>query len=142
MADVINGTDLRLYADGKVIGAATSCTLNLAKESSQTVHKDNVGGYATYSQGTKSATISFEGFTSDLDTRNTVAVHTARSLFDLYNADTVFAWKFTTDEVGGTEYSGSAFVGDLAIAAPVEENSTVSGTFTVNGAVAAADVAP
>lgn len=141
MADTINGTDLRLYVDGKIIGAATSCALSATKETSQTVHKDNVGGYATYTQGTKSATLTFEGFVSHITSRNTVDVQTAASLFSLYNADTVFAWKFTDDETGGTEYTGQGFISDISINAPVEENSTTSGTITVDGAVATATIA-
>jgi|AntAceMinimDraft_16_1070373.scaffolds.fasta_scaffold09280_7 predicted secreted protein len=138
---VINGTNLRLYVDGDVVGRATSCSLSMSKELAETVHKDNIGGWATQESRKKSFSIAFEGFTSELQTLNSVDVKSSADLFDIFNASTPILWKFTTDETGDTQYAGSAHLSELSINAAVEENSTTSGSFTGTGAITKTTIA-
>lgn len=136
----VNGTDLRLYADGNPIGYATSCTLSLSRETRETVHKDNVGGYSTFEGGKRSASISFEHFYAEDQTLNSATVNSVVDLFDLYAGDS-FTWRFSDDVTGHTEFSGSALLTELSFSAPVEENATSSGSFTVTGAVTKSTIA-
>lgn len=133
---VINGTNLRLYADGNPIGTATSCTLSFSKELRETIHKDNVSGYAANESGKKSYSISFEGFATEDTSLNTVTVNSMPDVFDLFNQDAAFAWKFTTDVVGDTQWAGNGIMSEFSVTAAVEENSTISGSITGTGAVA------
>ena len=130
---VINGTDLRLYLDGNPIGHATSCTLSLSRETRETIDKDNVAGYATSEGGQRSYSISFENFLSEDTTLNSTTVEGLADLVALFAGDS-FAWRFSTDVTGDRDFSGTAFLTDLSMTAPVEENSTVSGTLTGTGA--------
>jgi len=132
-AGVINGTDLRLYLDGDPIGHATSCTLSLSRETRETVDKDNVGGYASSEGGKRSYTISFENFLSEDVSLNAATVAGLADLVALFAGDS-FAWRFSTDVTGDRDFSGTAFLTDLSMTSPVEENSTVSGTLTGTGA--------
>ena len=132
MQDVINGTDLRLYLGGKPIGAATSCTMSLSRETRETVHKDNPAGWATSKGAKRSYSISFEGFKSDLIDRNGVSVVSFKGLFEMFNGEEI-SWMMSTGEVGTEEYCGTAILTELSATGPVEENSTASGSLTGTG---------
>ncbi|MCP9237157.1 phage tail tube protein [Lewinella sp. JB7] len=131
---VINGTNFRLYVDGKPLGHATSCTISFSMETRETVDKDSVGGYASAEAGKRSYSISFEGFLSEDTTLNTVAVNSVAGLLAVFNSDAKFAWRATTDVVGDVLLSGSGLMSDFSLTAPVEENGTISGTITGVGA--------
>ena len=130
---VVNGTNLRLFVDGSPVGTATSCNLSFSKELRQTIHKDNVSGFAANESGTKSYTISFEGFVSEEVLLNAVAVKGLGDLYGLFAQDAAFTWRFSTDVTGDSEWSGNAIMNEFSISAPVEENSTVSGSLTGTG---------
>jgi predicted secreted protein len=131
---VINGTNFRVYADGKPIGHATSCTVSFSMETRETVDKDSVGGYAGGEAGQRSYSVSFEGFLSEDTTLNTADVNSVATLLALFNSDDKFAWKATTDASGDVQISGSGLMTDFSITAAVEENGTISGTITGVGA--------
>jgi predicted secreted protein len=111
----------------------------MSRETRETVDKDNVAGYATSQGGQRSYSISFENFLSEDLMLNTVTVNGLADLITLFEGES-FAWKFTTDVTGDQTFSGTAILTDLSLTAPVEENSTVSGTLTGTGALVSAAV--
>ena len=127
---VVNGTDLRIYVGGLAIGYATSCTMDLAAELIETIHKDNPGtGWGESTVGQKSGTVSFEGFYNE-DSSN----QKPSNLFTFFDNETVLGCSFKTGTSGDTRYDFSALITSLSFTGPVEDNSTLSCTLTITGA--------
>ena len=128
---IVNGTDLRIYMSGVAIGHATTCSLDMTRETRETLTKDAPGGgWATAEVGRKSATLSTDGMFS-YDTSN----KKFSDLFTAFDNGTLLLLRFTTDENGDTYWQGSGYITSLNLSAPVEDNTTYSATFTVNGAI-------
>lgn len=128
---IVSGTDLRLYVGGLSIGYATTCTASFSMEVINTIHKDSPGsGWQTNTGGQKSGTVSFEGFVNE-DSSGKKPI----DLFTLLDDKTEVGCAFKTGTSGDTRLDFSALVTSVEITAPVEENSTFSGTLTVTGAV-------
>lgn len=128
---IVNGTDLRIYMGGVAIGHATTCSLDMTRETRETLTKDAPGGgWATAEVGRKSATLSTDGMFS-YDTSN----KKFSDLFTAFDNGTLLLLRFTTDETGDTYWQGSGYITSLNLSAPVEDNTTYSATFTVNGAI-------
>ena len=128
---IVNGTDLRIYMGGVAIGHATTCSLDMTRETRETLTKDAPGGgWATAEVGRKSATLSTDGMFS-YDTTN----KKFSDLFTAFDNGTLLLLRFTTDESGDTYWQGSGYITSLNLTAPVEDNTTYSATFTVNGAI-------
>jgi TP901-1 family phage major tail protein len=132
---VVNGTNLRIYDGAVPLGYATSCTLDMSAETRETLSKDGVSSWAESEVGQLSASLSFEGFFSEDTTINAVTVKSIEDIFTKFSAKTALSWRFTTDVSTEVVYSGSGYITALNISAPVEENTTYSGTITVSGAV-------
>ena len=133
-AGVINGTNLRFYVAGDVVGHATSCTMSLSMEIRETLDKDSVSGYAGGAAGQRSGSLSFEGLGSEDISLNSADVASMATLLTQFSSDTAFAWKFTTDATGDVSVTGNGLISDISISAAVEENATLSGTVTMIGA--------
>lgn len=127
---VVNGTDLRIYKGGTAIGRATTCTLNITRETREILDKDNVGSWVNYAAGRKSATLSTDAFFT-YDSSN---VKPEALWADLDNG-TLITWRFTTDETGDKYWDGSGLVTSFSVNAAVEENTTYSVEITVSGAI-------
>jgi len=138
---VVNGTNMRIYDGAVPLGYATNCTLDMSAETRETISKDSVSSWSEAEGSTKSATLSFEGFFSEDTTINAVTVESATEIFTKFSAGTTIAWKFTTGVSTEIEYSGDAIITSFNISAPVDENTTYSGTLTVTGAVTQGAVA-
>jgi len=128
---IVNGTDLRIYMGGVAIGHATTCSLDMTRETRETLTKDAPGGgWGTAEVGRKSATLSTDGMFS-YDTTN----KKFSDLFTAFDNGTLLLLRFTTDETSDTYWEGSGYITSLNLSAPVEDNTTYSATFTVNGAI-------
>jgi hypothetical protein len=91
---VIKGTNFRIY-DGTVpLGYATSCSLSMSAETTETISKDSVASWAESEVDTKSATLSFEGFASEDISINAVTVKSIEDLFTKFAAGTAISWRF------------------------------------------------
>lgn len=138
---VIKGTNFRIYDATVPMGYATSCSLSMSAETTETISKDSVSSWAEAEIDTKSASLSFEGFASEDVTISAVTVKSIEDIFTKFSAGTAISWRFTTDVSGTVVYSGSGYITSLDINAPVGENTTYSGTITVTGAVTQAAIA-
>jgi predicted secreted protein len=130
MASYVNGTDLRFYKDGVAIGEATSCSMDLSLETRETLTKDNVGSWVRNEAGRRSGTLQAEGLVS-YDTTN----ESVSDLFTTFENGDVVIIRFTTGDAATPYWEASAICTGLSISAAVEENSTYSASFAVNGAV-------
>lgn len=128
---VINGTSLRVYIGGNVVAYATSSNIDMSTELRETIHKDNPGsGFREVAPGQKSATIGVEAFLNEDGANNAWG-----DLFAAWTGRTEIEWVYSTEASGDTRLSGNGYITSLSSTAPVEENSTVSLTIEVNGAI-------
>lgn len=133
---VINGTLLRLYIGGSAVAYATSCTLSMNTELRETIHKDNPGsGNREIETGQKSGSISFDAlYSSD------GAANAPDDLFTTWDNRTSISWIISTEVAGDVKYTGSGYITSLELNAPVEENSTISGTIEIDGSITKATI--
>lgn len=122
---IVNGTDLRIYVDGEVVGHATSCSISLSMETRDILTKDLVGGYTTAKPGRRSWSGSTEGLLAYDAPGQKVS-----DLVTLFNNGTEIIVRFTTDETGDTYWEGTALPTSIELGGPVEDNSTYSVSFT------------
>ena len=127
---IVNGTYLRFYLDGYKIGEATSCTLNLTRETRDTLTKDTTGSWASVAPGRKSGTCDIEGLISYSTSNADV-----NSLFNCLDNGTEVTMRFTTDVAGDTYFECDVIFTNFTQTAGVEANATYSATATITGAV-------
>jgi hypothetical protein len=103
---VIKGTNFRIYDATVPLGYATSCSLSMSAETTETISKDSVASWSESEVDTKSATLSFEGFASeDVELLTRLHVKSIEDLFTKFSAGTAISWRFTTDVSGTVVYS-------------------------------------
>jgi len=127
---VINGTNFRLYSEGVAIAYATNCTLSLSRELRETLHKDNPGaGWRELEVGRGQGTVTVEALHNEDGATNKPI-----DLFDALTNKTRLSCQLSTTVVGDSRYEFNAFVTQLELNAPVEENASYSATFEIDGA--------
>lgn len=153
MSKIIKGRDLMLFVGGKSIAFATSHTLSISVDTTETTSKDS-GGKWVSSEANK---ISWEMGTENLFSNDGEGV-TFDDLFDLLIKEQPITAVFTLEKdyankadavpvggwvasTGGT-YSGNVIITSLEASAPNEDNATFSATFTGTGALTKVDSAP
>ena len=137
MANVIKGRDLMLFINGKSIAFATSHSLSISMDTTETTSKDSGGKWVTSNAGK----ISWEVKTENLFSNDGEGV-TFENLFDLMTAqtpiDAVFALEKNSAKGGwvpsttGT-FSGKVILTSLEASAPNEDNATFSASFVGTG---------
>ena len=137
-----NGSDLMLFANGKSIGAATSCKININAETTDASNKDEGnGGWTTPSVKKLNFEASSENFFLD-----TAKGNNFDDLFDLMIAKTVIDIVFSLDKIAAEKelpeapangwtlpsaglYRGKAIITSLDANAPSGDNATYSTQF-------------
>lgn len=130
---IINGTDLVVKFGDKKLGHATTCTLDLSIDLSDTTSKDDAG-WSTHLQGVRGGTIDFEGFSDPTNDDGTTAQGTV-NLIDLYLNRTSTTVYFGTEEVGDVVYTATASLTSCNVSADAEQPVTYSGQFVINGEI-------
>ena len=130
MANIVNGTNLRFYWEGDPIGEATSCTVNLSRETREVLTKDNVSSWTAYLAGRKSGTVDFEGLIA-YDTTNTAVT----DIFTAYDNGTSITMRFTDDTATHPYWEAEVIITSMTMTGAVEENATYSAKWTITGAV-------
>jgi hypothetical protein len=87
-------------------------------------------GWVSNKPGQKSATLTVEALYSETSTNVQPDV-----LFDALDNGTVLALTLTENTSGYNYYSFSAYCTSWEVNTPVEDNTSVSATFTISGAV-------
>lgn len=133
--------NLRLRLNGKPIFDATSCTLSMSREVTQTTGtKDSAAG--SNSKGTKSWTTSYNGLGVYAGDGN--GGHQFKDLVDVYNDDseTLVTVEFVPSEADYQwYYKGEAIITQLDGVFNFSENSTVTMTATGSGPILPVDKA-
>ena len=113
------------------IGEATSATLSVTREMRNILTKDSPSsGWVSNKPGQKSATLTVEALYSETSDNVQPDV-----LFDALDNGTVLALTLTENTAGYNFYSFSAYCTSWEVNTPVEDNTSVSATFTISGAV-------
>lgn len=133
---VINGTDLGLYVAGSptLLGASTSCTINLNRDMRDTSNKDSAG-WKKVLPGQKSWTVSAEGLFIPNGTNNYYTLYTAWAA----GTALTLTWKVISNPTGDMSYAGTAYITSLSKNAPNEGNVTYSVSFQGDGAITPTD---
>lgn len=141
MNKTIKGGDMMVFAEGKSIACATSHTLSLSMETTETSSKDSGGGWSTYEAGVLGWTASSENVASTgeagLTYDDLVDMMIAREPIHLVfgpkkeAGENVPAGGWTPAEGKGRE--GDAFITSVEENAPNGENATFTVQFTGTG---------
>lgn len=126
---IVNGTLIKLRLTASTVAYLTSNDESLKNDLRETTNKDS-GGNATYAYGKFGASYSFEllhveGATNGYST-----------LFTALTGRTELSAEISSGVSGDKKYACTVLISDLKRTAPMEANTTVSGTLTVSGAIA------
>lgn len=143
---IIKGSDLMIFVDGKVIGFATSCEIQMSAETSETSNKDSGNGWSSAAITKRSWTASSDNLYAE---SAYTGEHTFASLFNYYSNGTpvTLMWSpnqnsaKTTGRVAevedaggwvatGTPFSGKAIITSLSATASNDDNASFSVEFT------------
>jgi hypothetical protein len=130
---IMNGTDLKIKLTGSAIAYLTSNGESYTNSLRETTNKDS-GGNAQYAYGKFSGTwdaelLHVEGGTNGYS-----------FLFGAMTGRTILAAEVTTGETGDKKYTCSVLVGDVKRSAPMEDNTGITCTLTITGAVTEATI--
>ena len=128
---IFNGTELGVYIDDVLIGAATDCSLSLNMETIDITTKDSLG-YRELLGGLKSGSISCSGLIDYIDTNKDIA-----DLWTAWENRASLTLKFSKDNeaTGDLSFSASGFITSLEQSGGTEDTATYSATFELTGAI-------
>ena len=130
---IVNGSLLRLYVGDVAVAYSTSDTLDLTRAMREIAHKDNTSAWVEVAPGQKSATFSTELLFADIgDASANIKFDT---LFNSWNNGTAVVCTYTTDVLGDSIYTFSAFIESLSLNSSNQENVTASASLRINGEV-------
>ena len=131
---VINGTDLAVYNSTNLIGASTTCSLQMSADMRDTSNKDTAG-WKKVLPGQKSWTVSTEGLVAHSVSNNFAY------LFGLWSAKTALTLNFrsVSNYAGDYYWSGTAYITSLSLNAGNEQNVTFSVSFQGDGVLTQTD---
>lgn len=124
----INGTNFLVYADSVAIASSKSCTINYNANMIDVTTKDSAGA--------KEVLPGLTDWSIDVD-----GLHDPSgqfSLEDIYDAiyqSLELTVKFATTESGALYFEGQAYVNKMTLAAPMEDATTLSMSFSGTGAL-------
>lgn len=145
--NIINGSDLMLFVNGKTVAFATNHTLNVSADTSEATNKDIKGGWTSATIRKLSWTASTENLYAEVGCGNTYA-----TLFDIMikkqPVDLIFTvsdsissqdkaeyltnegWSYDKDSFNGVIYKGKGLLTSLDTNAPDGDNATFTAEFT------------
>lgn len=132
----LNGTNMRVLANGVVIGASRSFTLNVKSTNIDTSSKDS-GGWGERIYGDKDWDVSQNGL------YDPALLFNVEEIYNMLNAKTsvVLEMAVIDGTGGGLVYRGTAIAGNLSIVANKGEAVTISCTFEATSALTQGTVA-
>jgi len=125
----IKGKSLRVKIGDKWLWHATSCGIDSTSKTDSIATKDTNGDVVSISG--YNYTLSMEGLYATLDGTSTTHV-TADDLMIIHQAGTLVAWEMLSAD-SKYKYSGTVYITQGGISAPVEGNATASFSFTGSG---------
>jgi predicted secreted protein len=132
----LSGTNMRVLANGTVIGGSRSFTLNLKRTNIDTSSKDSAG-WMNRIYGEGDWDVSFNGL------YDPALLFNVEEIYGMLNAKTTVVLEMAVIDGtgGGLVYRGTALAGSLSLTAGKGEAVTISGTFEADGALVQGTVA-
>lgn len=116
---ILDGKDWLIYVDGTAVLHSQNAGIGFTTEMRDTTTKDSTGGWGEAKPGRKNMDdITLEGLVA-LD-----AAYGVDEIYTLLAAGTSVTVKFSTEVVGDTYWSVSAYIQSIAIGAPMYDNTT------------------
>ena len=126
----VDGNVVGIFVDDTLIACATSATLDLSTNMTDSTCKDN-NGQEQVKPAQKTWGMSLDGmFAFD-------SAYGWVDLFEAWEGGTLLTLKWGTDVVGDTSYSGEAYIESLSASAPVNEVVTYNVSFKGTGVITA-----
>lgn len=125
----INATEIGIYIDGTLIGAATSGELSLSTNMIDVTSKDSAGD-SEFIPGLRSGTMSVEALVTDAD-----GDYNQSDLFAAHVGRTELAIKYGVNTTGKKRFSAAGYITSLSQSAGMEDVATFSAEFQLTGAI-------
>jgi len=123
------GGEFLIYVDGTAIGYCKSGTLNISAEMADATSKSSTANWAENNPTKKSWSVDFDAlYVYD-------AAYGVSDLLTLLTAGTQVSLKFSPNESGNKYFTGDAYVDNITIDTPDQDNTGFSGSFTGDGAL-------
>lgn len=127
----VDGNIVGIQVGGTLIACATSASLDLNTNMSDTTCKDN-NGAEQIKPNQQTWSMALDGmFAFD-------SSYGWSDLFDAWKAGTLLTLIWGTEEVGDESYTGSAYIDSLSANAPLNEGTTYSVNFRGTGVITSA----
>ncbi|MCC8198548.1 MAG: phage tail protein [Tannerellaceae bacterium] len=138
--NIINGSDLMLFVDGKSVAYATSHSLDITNETADTSNKDTGGRWTSAKVTRTSWTVSTENLYAlqgEGQTFNDLFELLQKEVKIVFCLESGYKSKPVTgvpsggwSQVSSPKYSGDAIITSLSISAPDADNATFTAEFT------------
>ena len=145
--NIINGSDLMLFVNGRSVAFATNHTLNITADTTEATNKDIKGGWTSSKIRKLSWTATTENLYAQIGCGNTYK-ELFRLMIQKVPVDLVFTvsdsissqdvaeyltndgWSYDEDQFAGTIYKGKGLITSLEANAPDGDNATFTAEFT------------
>lgn len=126
MADVIDGTAMRLRIEGVAVLKATNCSISMTRDTRTRAHKDMEGGWASVDYGQGSIEASGEALYAEGEGYET--------LFTAMINKTKVTTEMSTSVTGSKKTTFEGVITSLEMNAPNAEDTTFSFSISGDGA--------
>jgi len=131
MADIQNGTLVKVLVGATSMALGTSAGLKAAMATRETTNKDS-NGWSNFQESKLSGTIDFKGFHDPAGSYN------FEDMFAMLVARTPVTLKFGPTATGTKYYTASAYATDVTMTGEVEGNTEIACNFQFTGTIAEA----
>lgn len=135
---IFNGTDFNVYlfdTTDKPIAHATSAEISFSHSPREATTKDS-GGDTDRLPGKRDWSVSVEALHANTETGK----QGFAEIFSALKNGTALTVTFTNQNAGDKEYTGTVYVTDCSLNAGVEENMTMSASFSGSGPITEATI--
>jgi len=128
MADILNGTLVKVICGGVTMALGTSAGFKATMATRETTNKDSLG-WSEFQESKMSGTIDFKGFHDESGAYN------FSDMFSTLTARTLVTLKFGPTTVGTKYYTAEGYATDVNMTGDVEGNTEISCNFQLTGAI-------
>lgn len=128
MADILNGTLVKVVCEGVAMALGTSAGFKATMATRETTNKDS-NGWSEFQESKKGGTVDFKGFHDESGTYN------FSDMFATLTARTPVTLKFGPTATGTKYYTAEAYATDVNMTGDVEGNTEISCNFQLTGAI-------
>lgn len=129
--NIINGTEIKIYAAGTLVAFATSGSININHSLREITNKESLG-WKEQMEGLRDWSIDLEGMYAWADAAS-AAITGADELFSAYiDTRTSFTIRWGAASSGGQnkDYEGEAWLTSISMSGATEDSATYSASFS------------